>query len=272
MNAVEGLFEGKTVLVTGAAGDIGRAAALRLAEAGAVVVAADHPSAAARLDSVVEACKGRTTGGSARPVTFDVRDAEATRQAIESTASAFSTPELVFNNAGIQGSFAPVHAYPLDDAVRVIEVNLIGALNVMRHAAAAMIDANITGAIVNTASMAGVSGAPNMVAYSASKAGIIGMTSSAAKDLAPHGIRVNCLSPAFIGPGTMWQRQVELQALAGSQYFPTDPDQVAEAMVSSIPMRRIGSVDEVIEVVLWLLSERSSYVTGANIEVSGGAV
>lgn len=264
-------FEGKTVLVTGAAGDIGRTAVLRLAGAGADVVAADHPSAGARLESVIEACGHLSEGGSVEPVTFDVRDAEATREAVGSMASSLATPELVFNNAGIQGSFAPTHTYPLDDAAQVIEVNLIGALNVMRHAAAAMIDARIPGAIVTTSSMAGVSGAPNMVAYSASKAGIIGMTASAAKDLAPHGIRVNCVSPAFIGPGTMWSRQVELQAATGTQYFSSDPDQVAQAMIGSIPMRRYGSVDEVIDVVLWLLSERSSYVTGANLEVSGGA-
>ena len=97
------------------------------------------------------------------------------------------------------------------------------------------------------------------------------MTKSAAKDLAPHRIRVNSVSPAFIGPGAMWDRQVELQAAAGTQYFPADQERVADMMISSVPMRRYGSLDEVIDVVLWLLSDQSSYVTGVNIEVSGGA-
>jgi len=90
-----------------------------------------------------------------------------------------------------------------------------------------MIEHGSVGSVVNSASMAGVAGAPNMSAYSASKAAVIGLTLSAAKDLAPHGIRVNAVSPAFIGPGRMWTRQVEAQAIVGSQYYGTDPDEVA---------------------------------------------
>ena len=89
--------------------------------------------------------------------------------------------------------------------------------------------------------MAGVSGAPNMPAYSASKAAVIGLTKAAAKDLAPHGIRVNAVSPAFIGPGRMWENQVARQAEAGSQYYATDPDAVAAQMIDMVPLRRYGS-------------------------------
>jgi 2-dehydro-3-deoxy-L-rhamnonate dehydrogenase (NAD+) len=128
------------------------------------------------------------------------------------------------------------------------------------------------GAVVNIASMAGVSGAPNMPAYSASKAAVIGLTKSAAKDLAPKGIRVNAVSPAFIGPGRMWETQVERQAAAGSQYYPNDPDAVAEQMIGTVPLRRYGSVHEVATVVAFLLSDDASYVTGVNVEVSGGSV
>jgi NAD(P)-dependent dehydrogenase (short-subunit alcohol dehydrogenase family) len=264
-------FEGRTALVTGAAGDIGRAVTIRLARAAAAVVAADHPGARERLDATIAACLDACPDAAVRPVTFDVTDAAATRRAIDAAAADLAAFDLVFNNAGIQGAFAPTHRYPLDDAAAVINVNVTGALNVMTTAAAVMVAAGIPGAIVNAASMAGVTGAPNMVAYSASKAAIIGMTKSAAKDLAPHGIRVNCTSPAFIGPGAMWERQVELQAAADTQYFPPDPDQVARMMISSVPMRRYGSLDEVVDVVLWLLSDQASYVTGVNVEVSGGA-
>ena len=105
----------------------------------------------------------------------------------------------------------------------------------------AMIAVGSRGAVVNVASMAGVSGAPNMPAYAASKAAVIGLTKAAAKDLAPHGIRVNAVSPAFVGPGRMWETQVARQAAAGSQYYATDPDEVAAQMIGMVPMRRYGS-------------------------------
>ena len=172
------------------------------------------------------------------------------------------------NNAGYQGVFTSIERYPLADARRVFEVNLLGVMNVLAAAARAM-----TGgaAVVNVASMAGVSGAPNMPAYSASKAGVIGLTKSAAKDLAPKGIRVNAVSPAFIGPGRMWETQVAQQAAAGSQYYAADPEAVAEQMIGMVPLRRHGSLHEVATVVAFLLSADASYVTGVNIEVSGGS-
>jgi NAD(P)-dependent dehydrogenase (short-subunit alcohol dehydrogenase family) len=134
-----------------------------------------------------------------------------------------------------------------------------------------MIDGGTGGSIVNIASMAGVSGAPNMPAYSASKAAVVGLTKATAKDLAPHGIRVNAVSPAFIGPGRMWETQVAQQAAAGSQYYAADPDAVAAQMIGMVPLRRYGSVHEVAKVVAFLLSDDASYVTGANLEVSGGS-
>ena len=264
-------FEGRTALVTGAAGDIGSAAAIRLIEAGAAVAAADHPSAMDRLEATVTACRNARADALVRPFPFDVADATATAHAIDSVVSQLAPPDLVFNNAGVQGAFAPAHVYPLDDAARVVAVNVVGSINVMTTSTAAMVAADVGGSIVNMSSMAGVTGAPNMMAYSTSKAAIIGLTKSTAKDLAPHRIRVNSVSPAFIGPGAMWDRQIEMQAAAGTQYFPAETEQVAEMRVNMIPMRRYGSIDEVIDVVLWLLSENSSYVTGVNIEVSGGS-
>jgi len=144
-------------------------------------------------------------------------------------------------------------------------------MTVLAAVGRAMIEGGAGGSVVNIASMAGVSGAPNMPAYSASKAAVIGLTKAAAKDLAPNGIRVNAVSPAFVGPGRMWDAQVERQAAAGSQYYATDPDEVAAQMIDMVPMRRYGSADEVATVVAFLLSDDSSYVTGVNVEVSGGS-
>ena len=125
--------------------------------------------------------------------------------------------------------------------------------------------------VVIIASMAGVSGAPTMPAYAASMAAVIGLTKAAAKDLAPHGIRVNAVSPAFVGPGRMWDTQVARQAAAGSQYYATDPDLVAAQMIGMVPLRRYGSPHEIANVVAFLLSDDASYMTGVNLEVSGGS-
>jgi NAD(P)-dependent dehydrogenase (short-subunit alcohol dehydrogenase family) len=245
-----------TVLVTGAAGDIGSAIAEVLAQRGYRLALADHPDAAPRLNEL-----GRRLG--AECVTFDVTDEDAVAAAVQGLAAL----DGLVNNAGYQGVFSPVDRYPLDDARRVVEVNVLGVMNVLTVAARAMTG----GAVVNIASMAGVSGAPNMPAYSASKAAVIGLTKAAAKDLAAKGIRVNAVSPAFIGPGHMWDTQVARQAAAGSQYYAPDPDMVAEQMIGMVPMRRYGSTLEVANVVAFLLSDDASYLTGVNIEVSGGS-
>jgi len=262
---------GRTALITGAAGDIGRAVAARLAGEGAAIALADHDSASERLDETRQICVDLGTSPVVDTVEFDVSVAEEVELALDHVALAVGVPSLVFNNAGLQGEFVPIHKYPIAEARRVIEVNVIGALNVLTATSRRMIEYGSGGSIVNSASMAGVGGAPNMAVYSASKAAVIGLTLSAGKDLAPHGIRVNAISPAFIGPGRMWNRQVEAQANAGSQYYGTDPADVAGQMINQVPMRRFGTLDEVASCVLFLLSDDASYLTGVNLEVAGGA-
>lgn len=256
-------------LVTGAAGDIGRATALRLARDGWRLALSDHPGADAALRET-----GRLVADAGAEVwtgPCDVTDDEAVGEVVRRCCEDLGTPDGLFNNAGYQGQFVALPDYPADDARRVLEVNVIGVLQVLQHVARAMVAAG-GGAVVNSASMAGVSGAPNMAAYSASKGAVIALTRSAAKDLAPHGIRVNAISPAFIGPGRMWDGQVAAQAAAGSQYYADDPAQVAAQMIGMVPMRRYGSTAEVAAVVSFLLSSDASYLTGQNIEISGGSV
>lgn len=255
-----------TVLVTGAAGDIGGAIAEVLARRGNGTVLADHPDARSRLNETVERCRG--LGAEVQGVTFDVTDERAVTAAVEQVGPLGG----LVNNAGYQGVFAPLEHYPLEDARRVLEVNVLGVMTVLAVAGRAMVAGGSGGAVVNIASMAGVSGAPNMPAYSASKAAVIGLTKAAAKDLAPAGIRVNAVSPAFVGPGRMWETQVASQAAAGSQYYATDPDAVAAQMIGMVPLRRYSSVHEVATVVAFLLSDDASYMTGVNVEVSGGSV
>jgi NAD(P)-dependent dehydrogenase (short-subunit alcohol dehydrogenase family) len=254
-----------TVLVTGAAGDIGTAIAEVLAQRGIGLALADHPDAGARLDETVQLC--RRLGAHAESVIFDVTDEAAATAAVQGLGALGG----LVNNAGYQGVFTSVDSYPLEDARRVVEVNVLGAMTVLGAVARVMVDGGAGGSVVNIASMAGVSGAPNMPAYSASKAAVIGLTKAAAKDLAPHRVRVNAVSPAFVGPGRMWETQVAHQAAAGSQYYATDPNVVAAQMLDMVPMRRYGSAHEVATVVAFLLSEDASYVTGVNVEVSGGS-
>jgi len=252
------------VLVTGAAGDIGGAITEELAPTRRVVLA-DHDDRAEALERRAEAC--RALGADVATVTFDVTDERAAGEALAEAGPLSG----VVNNAGYQGVFAPVERYPLDDARRVLEINVLGVMTVLAVAARAMVTSGKGGAVVNMASMAGVSGAANMPAYSASKAAVIGLTKAAAKDLAPAGIRVNAVSPGFIGPGTMWQTQVAEQAAVDSPYYANDPEKVAHQMLELVPLRRYGSVQEVASVVAFLLSDAASYLTGVNVEVSGGS-
>ena len=256
---------GKVALVTGAGGDIGRTTAVRLAQEGASVAVTDVVP-----DSLENAREQvARTGVRVESYQCDVTDYEQVCAMVERIAGDFGHIDLLFNNAGYQGLFAPTHRYPADDFTRVMRINVDGAFHVMQAVSAHMVKHG-GGAIVNTASMAGVGGPPNMIAYGASKFAMVGMTQSAAKDLAPHGIRVNAISPAFMGPGFMWDRQVQMQAEAGTQYFDSDPAVVEKQMINSVPMRRCGSIDEIPGAVVFLMSDDASYITGVNIPIAGG--
>lgn len=258
-------FEGKTILITGGAGDIGKATAHRFIANGANVALLDL-NEAKMTDVARELAKYNI------PIaTFgcDVTNPDDVAKAFASAVKKFGRIDYVFNNAGYQGLFAKTDEYPEDDFQKVIDINVVGVFHILKAAAQHMREFG-GGAIANTASYAGVVGPPNMLAYAASKFAVIGMTQTAAKDLAPYGIRVNALSPALIGPGMMWTRQTELQAAVGSQYFSTNPKQVEQQMIDSVPMRRLGSLEEVANGVAFLMSEEASYITGFNLEVTGG--
>ncbi len=260
---------GRHAFLTGAAGDLGRAAAVALAADGWGLLLSDHPARATELEATAAACAGHDA--EVVLASCDVTQPDELATVLDAFAGAHGAPAAVLANAGLQGEFAPIHACDPATAARVLEVNVLGVLHTIAAAARTMMAGGAGGAIVATASMAGVSGAPNMAAYSASKAAVVGLAKSAAKDLAPHGIRVNAISPAFIGPGAMWDTQVARQAAVGSQYFATDPEEVARQMLDSIPLRRYGTPQEVADVACYLLGDRSSYLTGINVEINGGS-
>ena len=294
-------FRGKTIVITGAGGTFGRAGCLYFAARGARVAALDNnfDALAETVRLVREECHA-----SAQPYVnkhingfeCDVTSTESVDAAVRDVVKAFGSIHLLWNNAGYQGQIKPTLEYSVADFATVLSVNVTGMFAVMQAVAKVMAKsfaeetkskekekAEVTGsddslastsshpfAIVNTSSVAGMRGTPAMVAYSSSKAAVLAMTVSSAKDLAPHGIRVNAVSPALIGPGFMWTRQNELHANSGSPYFSTDPEEVAKNKVGGVPMKRLGSTDEVIKAVAFLLSDDSSYTTAFNLVVDGG--
>lgn len=264
-------LDGRVTLVTGGAGDIGRAVAVRAAAEGAAIVLTDLPAAGDRLDDAARAC--RDAGAPAvHTVGMDVTDEEAVTAAVAEATEVVGVPDGLVTSAGVQGAFAPALEQSPADIRTVLLVNVLGTILPMQACARALAEAGRTSAsFVALASMAGVSGAPNMLGYSASKAAVLGVVRSAALDLAPLGIRVNAVSPAFIGPGAMWDRQVELQARTPSQYYADTPVEVAEQMIRMVPLRRYGSLEEVAAVVAFLLSDDAGYVNGTNLPVSGGS-
>lgn len=258
-------FQEKTILITGGAGDIGKATAHRFAQGGADIVLLDINKD--KLDEAAEEL--REYKASVHAFCCDVTESDTVEQTFDNALERAGRINYIFNNAGFQGAFAPTDRYPEEDFRKVIDINVLGVFNVLK-VSAQHLKQQQGGAIVNMASYAGVVGPPNMLAYAASKFAVIGMTQTAAKDLAPAHIRVNSLSPALIGPGMMWTRQTQLQANAGSQYFSADPKQVEQQMLASVPMRRLGTLSEVANGVAFLMSDEASYITGFNLEITGG--
>jgi len=267
-------FQNKVILVTGAGGNFGREGCLYFAKLGAKVVAMDKN--AATLEETASYVKEQVAEAELFIAPCDVTDATSVQQAVDSSVEKFSRIDLLWNNAGYQGQIKPTLEYDPKDFALVMNVNVTGMFIVLQTVAKQMVkqqeEATEVGqySIVNTSSVAGLRGTPAMVAYASSKAAVLAMTVSTSKDLAPYGIRVNAISPALIGPGFMWDRQNELHAKSGSPYFATDPDTVAKNKVNSVPMKRLGTIEEVIRSVSFLLGQESSYTTGTNLVVDGG--
>ena len=272
-------FRGKHIVITGAGGNFGREGCIYFALRGAKITALDlnmnslNETASIVLDKM----------HSAKIECFEcnVTDPASVESAIDNAVEKFGTPDMLWNNAGYQGEIKPTLEYSLADFANVMNINVTGSFTMLQKVAKKMAAANDQTpddgdsnkrkfSIVNTASVAAMRGTPAMVAYSSSKAAILAMTVSSAKDLAPYGIRVNAISPALIGPGYMWDRQNELHAQSGSPYFANDPEEVAKGKVNGVPMKRLGTVEEVVKSVAYLLSEDSSYTTAFNLVVDGG--
>jgi NAD(P)-dependent dehydrogenase (short-subunit alcohol dehydrogenase family) len=266
-------FQDKVVVITGGGGNFGRAGCLYFAQQGAKIATMDNNPTA--LEETSQYIKEQVPTSTIYTTTCDVTDPISVQDAVTAIVKEYGRIDLCWNNAGYQGHIKPTLEYDPKDFALVMNINVTGMFIVLQAVAKQMVSQGQSSqkggySIVNTSSVAGLRGTPAMVAYASSKAAVLSMTVSTSKDLAPYGIRVNAISPALIGPGYMWDRQNELHAQSGSPYFDTDPEVVAKSKINGVPMKRLGSIEEVIQSVAFLLSDQSSYTTGTNLVVDGG--
>ena len=249
-----GILEGKSALITGGGGGIGRATALAFAREGARLAIADFNEQAAR-DTVALV---NAAGGQAMTLTGDVTESAAVQAMIAAVVAAYGRLDCAFNNAGIAGfqvdaAGQRTHEWSDESFDRMIGVNLKGVWLCMKHELPQMI-AQGGGTIVNTGSIAGLVGLQTSSAYVAAKHGVLGLTKTAALEYAGDNIRVNAVCPGYIETNmtvdTMRRRGADIMA--------------------KVPFGRMGKPEEIAEMVVWLSSDRASYVSGACYNVDGG--
>ena len=245
MNTGKNRFDTRCAVITGGASGLGKETARRMAAEGAKVSLWDLNAEALR--------RAKEEAGAVHAVALDVTDPKQVAEAAAESAKALGKIDILVNSAGITGATAMVHEYPIDSWRRVIDINLNGLFYCCR-AVVPFLLANGYGRIVNVASVAGKEGNPNMSAYSASKAGVIGLTKSLGKELATRNVMVNSITPAtFESP--------ILEQLPQSQI---------DYMKSKIPMARLGGVAEVAAMICFMASEECSFTTAATFDISGG--
>lgn len=241
-------LEGKVAIVTGASRGIGRAIALKLAREGAsLVVTATTEESARNTAAEVE-----TLGQKALALAVDVADPSAVETMFAAAVDTFGKVDILVNNAGITKDGLLLRMKDADWDV-VLDVNLKGAFNCVREAAKLMTKAR-SGRIVNISSVVGEMGNAGQINYCASKAGMIGLTKSAARELAKRGITVNAVTPGFI--------ETDMTAVLS--------DKVREGLLQQIPLERLGTPDDVANAVFFLVSPMGDYITGHVLSVNGG--
>lgn len=246
-------FAGQVALVTGGASGIGAATVRQFCAAGAAVIIADVQDAAGQT----LAAEMSSAGHRAHYVKCDVSEEQDIRSAIQNAQSVFGGLHHAFNNAGIEGTPASVDQETNENWERVLSVNLRGVWWCMKHEIPAMRATGAACSIVNCASIAGITGFGGIAAYAASKHGVVGLTRSAALDLAQTSIRVNAICPGVIETPMI------------DRFTGTDKA-ARQALASGAPISRMGTPDEIANAVLWLCSRGASYMIGQAIAVDGG--
>ena len=244
------MLKNKIALITGAGSGIGEATTLLFARNGASVMLADMDMEGA--ERVLAEVK--KNGGQGAMVKADVSDPKECEHMVAETVKHFGHLDIAVNNAGIGGPQAMIGDYPIDGWDKVISINLSGVFYGMRYQIPAMLK-NKSGAIVNMASILGKVGFPSSGAYVAAKHGVVGLTETAALEYATQGIRVNTVGPGFIQTPLL-DTNLNKEQLEG--------------IAAMHPMKRLGTAEEVAELVLWLVSDKASFVTGSYYNVDGG--
>ncbi|MEG1112685.1 MAG: SDR family NAD(P)-dependent oxidoreductase [Hafnia sp.] len=246
-------LKNKVALVTGAASGIGLATARAYAEAGASVVLADINN-----DLVNQAANELIAKGyQAKAVICNAANLDEVAAMVQDTVATFGRLDIAFNNAGVQNQLAEIADATAEDFDRVNAVNLRGVWGCMKYELQQMRKQG-RGVIVNCSSIGGIVGGAERANYHAAKHGVLGLTKSAALEYAARNIRVNAVCP-----GLIWTPMVDAMVASGQK-------EALEAMVQGVPMQRHGKAEEIADVVLWLSSDASSYVTGQSISIDGG--
>lgn len=247
-----GELEGKVGLVTGGTSGIGRETAVLFAEAGAKVVVAGRRETEGQ--ETVELVRAK--GGDSLFVKTDVSKASEVEALIRKTVEKFGRLDVAFNNAGTEGVWIPIVRQSEEDFDRTISINLKGVWLCLKYETRQMIRQGGGGAIVNAGSVYGLIGSAGAAAYSASKCGVIGLTKAAALENARNGIRVNAVCPAAV------------ETAMADRLF--GAPKVHEQAIKSHPIGRFGTPREIAEAVLWMCSDRASFMTGQSLVLDGG--
>lgn len=247
---MENSIAGKIALVTGAGSGIGRATAMLLASRGAKVAAiARNVNGQQTVDEI------RAAGGTAELIMADMRNSAEIGAMVRETMARFGRLDIAVNNAGMTGQTARLHEQSEESWSEVLATNLTAVFLCMKHEITQMLTSG-GGVIVNNSSGAGVMPQPYLSGYCAAKHGVLGITKTAAREYATDGIRINAVCP-----GLTLTPQLE-------RYFKADPT-AREPMLKELPMRRMGTADEVANAIVWLCSPESSYVSGESMFVDG---
>lgn len=256
MSRSRGRFAGKIVLITGAASGFGRRAAVRFAEEGASLALGDVNRDGLK-DTVAQV---RAAKGKALARHCDVTREASVKALVDAAVARFGRLDVALNNAGV--AHASFKLADTDPAImqKMFAVNVMGVFHGLR-AEIPVMEKQGGGVILNTASVAGVIGAPLLGAYGASKHAVVGLTRTAAAETARRGVRVNAICPAFAETPMLTD---SLATMHGA------PGEALERLVQSVPMRRAGTADEIVQAMLWICSDENSFMTGQALVIDGG--
>lgn len=249
-------LENKVAIITGGAGGIGKVSAKRFLEEGAKVVLVDLfqeslDQTKAELDKL----------GEVITIQADVSQEDDVKNYVDKTVERFGKIDVFFNNAGIEGKVAPITEQKVEDLDKVLAVNVRGVFLGLKHVLAVMKEQGY-GSVINTSSVAGLSGSPNVTPYIASKHAVVGLTKATAVEVAPYKIRVNSIHPSPVN--TRMMRSLE------EGFAPGQAEAAKADMEKSIPLGRYGESEDISNLVLFLASDESSFITGVQYRVDGG--